>query len=260
LEHDIQVQSVSYEQNKYNPRGQNLESKQRQICKDIQPTVLWIGNGYHIYLPIQARILDTESIFSKDDYPNLFSNYNCKYSNYSVSDLFLKFAENFFTGGKADPQHHPKYKTCLIRIPNTFNSKGLAKNEESTVNIIRKWNGYRLPIQILTKDFWRWLTQEEIDQGILNKKNKDSRRNNSDEATVIHIGWIENLLQTPISDYRKYCLWRIVIPYLKNIRKLETDESISVANQWLQNCDNLRKLEFNPLITIKNNLKNVNEY
>jgi hypothetical protein len=41
--------------------------------------------------------------------------------------------------------------------------------------------------------------------------------------------WIENLLQTPLEDHGKYCLWRILIPYLVNIRKLKAEESTAIA-------------------------------
>ena len=53
------------------------------------PTVLWTGNGYHIYLPINGIVLDQEDIFSKDRFPKLFS-ITSKYSNCSVSEVFLK--------------------------------------------------------------------------------------------------------------------------------------------------------------------------
>jgi hypothetical protein len=33
--------------------------------KDIQPTVLWTGNGYHIYLPIRPIPLESDIMFSK---------------------------------------------------------------------------------------------------------------------------------------------------------------------------------------------------
>ena len=37
----------------------------KEKFKGIQPTVIWSGNGYHIYLPIQAFILESESIFAE---------------------------------------------------------------------------------------------------------------------------------------------------------------------------------------------------
>jgi hypothetical protein len=88
-----------------------------------------------------------------------------KYSNYYISEIFLQFAEIYFTKGNADPQHRPKYKTCLVRIPETYNLKCLNKGfdpEESKIQIIQKWNVKGLPIQLLLKNFRRWLIQEEI--------------------------------------------------------------------------------------------------
>jgi hypothetical protein len=110
-EHYMKIQFDSAEQNNCNQNEQALNKKYLQNNKPVHPTVLWTGNGYHIYLPIQAIILDGQDLFYKDEYPNLFLNYNCKYSNYSVSDLFLKFAENFFIDGKADLLHRLEYNT-----------------------------------------------------------------------------------------------------------------------------------------------------
>lgn len=77
----------------------------------------------------------------------------------------MQFAERYFTKGQSDPQHQTKFKSCLVRIPETYNLKCLNKGlnqEESKIKIIQKWNGKRLPIQLLLKDFRRWLIQEEI--------------------------------------------------------------------------------------------------
>jgi len=106
-----------------------------------QPTAIWSGNGYHIYLPLDAIVLDQVDIFSKDNFPSIFQSSFSKYNDYSVSELFLKFAKDYFSVGEADPLHHPKYKNSLIRIPDTYNLKclksGLTK-EESKVKIIQK--------------------------------------------------------------------------------------------------------------------------
>jgi hypothetical protein len=55
-------------------------------------------------------------------------------------------SNGFLSNGKADKNHNPSFKSCLLRIPNSFNSKCLSKGESlenSKVNIIQKWNGYR---------------------------------------------------------------------------------------------------------------------
>ncbi len=92
------------------------------------PTVSWTGNGYHICLPIQISVLDHLYIFSKDRFPGLFSK-NGKYSDYWISEVFMQFAGMYFTNKKSGTQHGAKYKTCLTRIPETYNSKCLLKGK-----------------------------------------------------------------------------------------------------------------------------------
>ena len=223
------------------------------------PTVLWTGNGYHVYLPIQAVILDHYPEFSKDNFRNLFS-LNCKYHNYSISEIFLKYAETLFANGKADPQHRPKYKTCLIRIPYTFNSKCLKRGlgpEESKAMIIQKWNGYRLPIQLMTREFRIWITQEEVNENLRNKKKIPVGLSHSVSPHLSNrIDWIEKLLNQPLEDNRKFCLRRILIPYLKNIKKLNEEEITLILLKWLHECNSYRKLDFSPCQKIKENLRN----
>ena len=51
-----------------------LKKTLRRIKEDIdgQPTVLWTGNGYHIYLPVHVQILDNEFEFLKKDFKIYF--------------------------------------------------------------------------------------------------------------------------------------------------------------------------------------------
>lgn len=92
------------------------------------------------------------------------------------------------------------------------------------------------------------------------KKKLSSSHIHHNKSNAQRIGWIENLLQTPLEDYRKFCLWRIVIPYLVNIRKLSNEESTKMANEWLQKCNGLRNLDFNTHMYIQNDLRRVKEY
>jgi hypothetical protein len=70
-----------------------------------------------------------------------------------------------------------------------------------------------LPIQLLTKEFRRWLTQEEINQKIINNKNKRLYYNNESNLNIFQILWIEQLFQTRISDDRKETL-RLILGYI----------------------------------------------
>ena len=77
------------------------------------PTGLWTGNGYHIYQPIEGFVFEKHQQF-----------YNfLPYIDKDLTTEFLRFAKNFFTTGKADPQNHPSIKSCLVRVPGTINAK-----------------------------------------------------------------------------------------------------------------------------------------
>jgi hypothetical protein len=230
--------------------------------QEIVPTVTWTGNGYHIYIPLDTPILDHLDIFSRDKFPNLFSRRN-KYHDYFVAEVFMQFAEQYYTNRNADPNHHPKFKTCLIRIPGTYNTKCLKSGkslDQSNVTIIQKWNGKKGKAELLLQDFRIWLIQ--LEYNLQQKSIKKIRTNpkkplyncssirkiqkNSSFQSYSRIEWIEDLLQTPIEDHRKYCLWRIIAPYLLNLKQLSEIESARVMESWIDKCNVLRKLDFEP--------------
>jgi hypothetical protein len=62
------------------------------------------------------------------------------------------------------------------------------------------------------------------------------------------------LLNTPLDDYRKFVVWRILAPYLVNIRKCSTDEAYGTIRKWLDRCSLLRQLDFSPNYLIKYNI------
>ena len=204
----------------------------------VNPTVLWTGNGYHIYLPIRALILEREHMFVE------FS----KSDDCDLSSKFLRFAEKLFSNGKHDPHHRPSVNSCLLRVPGTYNSK----NGER-VKIVQQWDRHRSSIQEMFTDFRVGLIEEELAQ--INAARKISSRNISGRSSD-KINWIERLLQTPIADHRKYCLWRIMAPYFVNVRRLSDDESDYIVRSWLINCSKLRRLEGRPSYSLRYNLNN----
>ena len=82
---------------------------------------------------------------------------------------FIRFAEKFFTDGKANPKHLPSIKSCMVRIPGTFNSK----NKEQ-VKIIQKWDGTSPAVQWITNDFKCYLIQKRIDK--INQRQKSKKK------------------------------------------------------------------------------------
>lgn len=63
------------------------------------------------------------------------------------------------------------------------------------------------------------------------------------------ISWMERLLQTPLDD-----TWRILAPYLINIRKYSTEEASNIIRNWLDKCRSLRQLDLSPNYLIKHNI------
>ena len=52
------------------------------------------------------------------------------------------------------------------------------------------------------------------------KKRKNVSVKSLYHSSSIQYDWIENLLDTPIEDGRKYTVWKILCPYLVNIKEL----------------------------------------
>jgi hypothetical protein len=204
-----------------------------------RPTVLWTGNGYHIYLPIKAFVLEEEEVFAK------FQNGNLNGPN--LSTKFIRFAEAFFTNGKHDPQHRPSVNSCLLRVPGSYNSKN-----GQQISVVQHWDRKKAAIQYMLRNFRRYLIQEKLDEVNDRDKKKYNPINNDSSHTI---RWIESLFQTPIHDHRKYCLWRILIPYLVNVRKLSDEESTSEVSRWLDNCNSIRRLSFDPRYILKYNIR-----
>lgn len=209
-----------------------LKTTLNRIDKALQarPTIFWTGNGYHIYLPIKAFILEAEEAFAKFQNGNSYGP--------SLSTKFIRFAEAFFTNKKHDPQHRPSVNSCLLRVPGSYNSKN-----GQQVDVIQQWDGKKPAIQYMLRNFRRHLIQEKLDE--VNDRNKKKYKP-SNKTSFHTIRWIESLLHTPIHDHRKYCLWRILAPYFVNVRKCSDEDSHLGITSWLECCSKVKRLSFNP--------------
>jgi hypothetical protein len=180
--------------------------------------------------------------------------------------MFIQFAEEYFTDYTADRLHNPTVKSCLVRIPGTVNSKCMTKYQDAEIKIIQRWNGKRPSIQPLLRDFRRWLIQKRIDDiEELKKQEKKHAKfhmvvSPQSQEGANRIKWIEKgILEHPLPDHRKYIIWRILSSYLLNVKKLPKEEAYSVIKDWLDKCDKLEKLKFNPKIKIKEGLKDASK-
>ena len=83
----------------------NTLSKIKQKMDGV-PSVIWSGNGYHIYQPVEAFILEEQQIFNGLDQP---------------SRRLVQYAERYLTSGKMDACHNltMSLKNCMLRVPGT---------------------------------------------------------------------------------------------------------------------------------------------
>jgi hypothetical protein len=198
------------------------------------PTVNNSGNGYHVIQPINCPILEQIEEFQK---------YKINNNNIFISQEFLRFAESFLSNCKADPRHYPSFKSCQIRVPRSTNSK-----YNRPVKIIQKWNGVRSSVtREFLEDFRTYLEQKITDQENYNKNNYNCRYKNncrySNTNNNNRIEWIEKILLYPIEDYRKIVIYLILSPYLINIKKMSYDDSYRVIKEWLDKCNDIKKLD-----------------
>ena len=101
--------------------------KEKLANNNTHPTVLWSGNGYHVILPVYCPI-ELERIEEFREFNN-------------PSERFLRFAKDYLSNNKADKANNLFFRSCLLRIPNSFNAKCLAKGESlenSKIKIIQE--------------------------------------------------------------------------------------------------------------------------
>ena len=237
------------------PHQEAIEKLEKAINKSLKiikeklngciPTVLWTGNGYHIYVVLNTRPLELiEELKELSPKP---------------SEEILRYAEIIFSNKKKDLGHNPSFKSSLLRIPYTFNSKN-----QSKVTIIKEFDRNNISIlnSELLRGFRLWLVDNDIREK--RQKLKDERYNKRlsgpKEYEISNYIWIEKLLQTPIPFFRRYCLYKILVPYLINVRKLSYDKSFTILNEWLKKCNSLSEVTFNIESELKTRLKGVKDY
>jgi hypothetical protein len=212
---DLDLKTFESEKSLQKVLDKTLKNIKENLDSNACPTVLFTGGGYHIYQPVYIpTALENITEFQKFD---------------NVSVEFLRFAKNYLSNGKADKNNNPSFKSCLLRIPGSINSKYGNK-----VSIVKRWNGIRSPIpREFMEEFRIYLIQKKIDEQIQRQKMmmmllKSKRQNSITTSTNYYYGWIEKILQTPFPDCRKIIVDLVLAPYLINIKKLSYDESYQI--------------------------------
>ncbi|MGB8934515.1 MAG: hypothetical protein WCC17_05360, partial [Candidatus Nitrosopolaris sp.] len=156
------------------------------------------------------------------------------------SKEFMQFAERFLSLNKADTANNPGFKSCLLRVPYTFNSECVGEGIDAEVKIIQQWDSSKpLPyIDNLLIEFQTFLVDRKLKVEL--KENKCKKFNTSSNNIL---PYAERLLQMSISDYRKFAISLILAPYFINIQRLSDTETFSRISEWLLKCSKVRNLE-----------------
>ena len=141
---DLDLNNFSYSRQKLDMA---LNKILMLLKKDnVEPTVIWSGNGYHVLVPLEPLqcILEDMSEFSKFTEP---------------SKKILRFLEKHISKGNSDSVHNStvSFGNCMLRVPHSFN----AKHGSIEVKIVKEWNNKRLRIKPLLGDFLAYLLDEK---------------------------------------------------------------------------------------------------
>jgi Primase X len=218
--------------------------KINQLESNLIPTIIWSGRGYHIIVVLDSNNVNLE-------YEKIFADMTSQ-----PSRDFLRFAESFLSSGKSDRCHNTtvSFNNCMLRIPGSINSKN-----GQHVELLYKWNDIKPKINYLLSDFCIYLADQRSQELIAFAKAKSKSSIKSDNPNYA-LQWIENLLQTPIANGRKYCIWRILTPYLINRKKYSAEQCENIINTWLDKCSSLERISFNGRQKINDCIRRVEEF
>ncbi len=207
------------------------------ILYGVRPLLLWSGNGYHIIIPVKS----TEALEHFEDFKGL---------NDRPSRKFLQFAKSYLSFNKADKANNPAFKSCLLRVPYTFNSKCIIDGKDSEVKIIQDFNNSEpLPeIDNLLVEFVTFLIDKKLKKDLLKENMEKKVQSNNIQISKpktpsTTITYIEKLLGMGIRDYRKNAISLILAPYFSNVLKRSDDESFIKIKYWALKCNDVRPLK-----------------
>ena len=86
------------------------------------------------------------------------------------------------------------------------------------------------------------------------------RHGRTKECRNYDYGYIEKLLDKPLEDFRKYCIWRVFVPSYINVKGLSKLQTFDIVDSWLDKCNSIARLDFSPKQKIDYELDHVGEF
>ncbi|CAN5861048.1 hypothetical protein BH23THE1_BH23THE1_28340 [soil metagenome] len=213
-----------------------------KILIDSNHLLIWSGRGYHIIIPVQQ----TEALEHFEDFEGLTKR---------PSEELLKFANDHLSFYKADKANNPAFKSCLLRVPHTFNFKCFGEDKDPEVKIILE-HDFSKPLpkpDNLLVEYMTFLADKKLKSEVENERRKRiQNRFRMNNKLSNKIPYIEKLLTIGIEDYRKSAISLIIVPYFATVLRLPDGESYHRARDWIQKCYTLKPLE--PSISFFENL------
>jgi hypothetical protein len=126
------------------------------LGRDCNPTILWTGHGYHIYIVLG------------DAFP-LGQVRKFRLLTHEPTNRFLKFAAAILSNKRSDPR---AFSHCWLRVPYTLNSDCLQEGKDPEVKIIQSWDrtkNYYPTINHLLDLFYEYLLKEKKRKNTSNK-------------------------------------------------------------------------------------------
>jgi DNA polymerase family B/Primase X len=215
-----------------------IEQQQRNrkniayLLHDGKPFVLWSGHGYHIVISVNCK----EALEHFREFTHYID---------EPSKEFLQFSERHLSFNKADPANNPSFKSCLLRVPYTFNSKCIGERVDAEVKIIQTLDSSKpLPnIDNLLIEFHTFLVDQKL-KAEIKQENRSKRHSRFSPIPITNtIPYVERLLEMSLKDYRKSSISLILAPYFVNVKKVSDTDSFNKIKQWVLKCNDVRKLE-----------------
>jgi hypothetical protein len=225
-----------------------------------KPTQLFTGGGTHLLTPQRVPVLEKLEEFSKFNQP---------------SRRFMHFEEQLLTDCKADQNHWStvSFNNCMLRVPWSLNSKLIQFDGgrivdipyDARVRIEKRWDGNTPVIERhLLLQYRIWLQFAVIrdlrEQRARREQYRKHHRGRTKECKNHDYDYIEKLVDKPLTDFRKYCIWRVFVPYFINVKGLSRLETFDKVNSWLDKCDSISRLNFSAKQKIDYELKRVANY
>ena len=229
--------------------------------------VMFTGNGRHIVV-VFAFDRPFEKIADFQRYIDRLPPTSSLSIN-PISKEFLRYAKDYLSNGQADAADHPNFRSMFLRVPGTMNTKIKGQYElvrlEHDIDYTSPICGFKDLHNTLISGFMDHLDDLSLAYKIKldswdQRQRKISKVTSIGPTLSLSYQYVDKLLQTPVKDHREFCIWRILGPYLLNIKYLSYESTFKIIMDWLSKCDALSLSKFYNEESVRTRLDKVGSF